>query len=381
MATSSASPVGTSAYQLHSSLPEVAYQASSPFCHPIFLRALEQQACVGHNSGWQVCHIELTQAQILLPSYIKTHSYGEYVFDWAWADAFHRYGFHYYPKLVTMQPFTPVSGDKHFGPPLTAATLALCVDSVKQICQQQQLSSWHCNFVSESLAEQMAQQGMLIRHGVQFQWFNCGYRDFQEYLARFTSRKRKMVNKERRVAQSAVEAIHWRYGNELSDSQLQAFYQCYQSSYLKRGHKPYLSLSFFKQLCEQMGSSMLFVQAEQAQQVVASALFFFDQSTLYGRYWGCIQELEMLHFELCFYQGIEFALAKGLTEFNPGTQGEHKLLRGFEPITTYSAHYVADPAFASAIAQFCEEERAHMDSYQQQCLSLLPFKHHTVLGA
>jgi predicted N-acyltransferase len=183
------------------------------------------------------------------------------------------------------------------------------------------------------------------------------------------------------VALSAVEAIHWRYGNELSDSQLQAFYQCYQSSYLKRGHKPYLSLSFFKQLCEQMGSSMLFVQAEQAQQVVASALFFFDQSTLYGRYWGCIQELEMLHFELCFYQGIEFALAKGLTEFNPGTQGEHKLLRGFEPITTYSAHYVADPAFTSAIAQFCEEERAHMDSYQQQCRSLLPFKHHTVLGA
>ncbi len=374
MAISSVSPLGENTYQLHSSLPVEAFPARSPFCAPIFLQALEQQACVGHNSGWQVCHIELPQAQVLMPSYIKTHSYGEYVFDWAWADAFHRYGLLYYPKLVTMQPFTPVSGDKHLGPELTPAMLAQWADSAKDICQQKQLSSWHCNFITEALAEQMAQQGMLIRHGVQFQWFNRGYRDFHDYVTNFTSRKRKMVNKERRLAQAAVDEIHWRYGDDLSSSQLQAFYQCYQSSYLKRGHKPYLSLGFFQQLCEQMGSSMLFVQAEQAQQVVASALFFFDQTTLYGRYWGCTQELEMLHFELCFYQGIEFALTKGLNEFHPGTQGEHKLLRGFEPVITYSAHYIADLAFAKAIAQFCEEERSYMASYQQQCLSLLPYK-------
>ncbi|MEE1675916.1 GNAT family N-acetyltransferase [Agarivorans aestuarii] len=363
-------------YLLHSSIAhsELELNASSPFHNPVFLRALEQQVCVGANSGWQPHHIELPDHQLLFPSYLKSHSYGEYVFDWAWADAYQRYGLEYYPKLVTMQPFTPIAGQKHFGKALTDSAVAQLADSVVDICQQQHLSSWHCNFIEQTFAEQLQDNGMMTRHGVQFEWHNQGYASFEDYLTRFTSRKRKTTNKERRVARSSVDEIVWRMGKEINDQALEAFYFCYQTTYMKRGQKGYLSLSFFQQLAKQMSENMLLVTAEKDQKIVASALFFFDQENLYGRYWGCLQELDMLHFELCFYQGIEFAIAKGIQRFNPGTQGEHKLYRGFEPVTTYSSHYVARNDFSAAINAFCIEEQQYIAQYAEQCKKLLPFK-------
>ncbi|WP_221076873.1 GNAT family N-acetyltransferase [Agarivorans aestuarii] len=365
-----------SSYLLHSSIKhsELALDASSPFQNPVFLQALEQQACVGANSGWQPHHIELPDHQLLFPSYLKSHSYGEYVFDWAWADAYQRYGLDYYPKLVTMQPFTPIAGQKHFGKALTDSAVAQLADSVVNICQQQSLSSWHCNFIEQAFADQLQANGMMTRHGVQFEWRNQGYASFEHYVSGFTSRKRKTTNKERRVAKSSVDEIVWRTGSDIDYQALEAFYLCYQTTYMKRGQKGYLSFSFFQQLAQKMGDNMLLVTAEKDQKIVASALFFFDQDNLYGRYWGCLQELDMLHFELCFYQGIEFAIAKGIQRFNPGTQGEHKLYRGFEPVTTYSSHYVARSDFSAAIKAFCIEEQLHIAQYAEQCKKLLPYK-------
>ncbi|GDY27539.1 hypothetical protein AHAT_34290 [Agarivorans sp. Toyoura001] len=362
--------------RIHSNLSDCksSLDASSPFCNPIFLDALEEQLCVGGNTGWQPHHIELPDHQIVIPSYIKQHSYGEYVFDWAWADAYQRYGVEYHPKLVTMQPFTPITSNKHLGRNLNASLIKQWVDSVYTVCEQQQLSSWHCNFIGKDLADEFAELGLMTRHGVQFEWLNKGYQDFNDFLASFTSRKRKNTNKERRSAQQNVDAIHWKIGADIDSAALDAFYLCYQATYLKRGQQAYLSLAFFKQLCENMGESMLLVVAEKDQQIIASALFFFDDSNLYGRYWGSVQQTDMLHFELCFYQGIEFAISRGIKRFNPGTQGEHKLLRGFEPITTYSSHYVKRSDFSAAIADFCLQERMQMAQYKQQCLQLLPYK-------
>ena len=363
-------------YLLHSNInhSEITLNASSPFHNPLFLQALEQQACVGANSGWQPHHIELPDHQLLFPSYLKSHSYGEYVFDWAWADAYQRYGIQYYPKLVTMQPFTPIAGDKHFGNALTDSAVSQLADSVVDICQQQSLSSWHCNFIEQSFAEQLQSNGMMTRHGVQFEWHNQGYTSFEDYVSRFTSRKRKTTNKERRVAISSVDEIVWRTGDDINYQALEAFYLCYQTTYMKRGQKGYLSFGFFQQLAKQMGDNMLLVTAEKDREIVASALFFFDQDNLYGRYWGCLQELDMLHFELCFYQGIEFAIAKGIQRFNPGTQGEYKLYRGFEPVATYSSHYVARSDFSAAINAFCLEEQQQVAQYAEQCKKLLPYK-------
>ncbi|WP_432459250.1 GNAT family N-acetyltransferase [Agarivorans sp. QJM3NY_25] len=361
-------------YLVHQQFP-TAYQAGcSLFNSPIFLQALEQQRCVGDNSGWLPRHIELCDAQILIPSYIKQHSYGEYVFDWSWADAYHRYGLQYYPKLVSAIPFTPITSEKHLGQRLSEAAVKDWVQVVISICQEQQLSSWHCNFIDVDLAEQLAALGLMIRHGVQFEWFNHQYHHFDDFLQTFTSRKRKNTNKERRTAQGSVEHINRLVGQQISQTALEAFYQCYQSTYLKRGQQGYLSFSFFQQLLEQLGDSMLLVTAENNQQIVASALFFFDADNLYGRYWGCLEEYPCLHFELCFYQGIEFAIERGLKRFNPGTQGEHKLLRGFEPVTTYSAHYIKQADFAQVIADFCAQERQQMVEYGRQCQQLLPFK-------
>ncbi|MGY5449517.1 GNAT family N-acetyltransferase [Agarivorans sp. MS3-6] len=364
-------------FKVHANLSGVALQSvepSSPFSNPIFLIALEEQRCVGENSGWVANHIELPDHQIVIPSYLKHHSYGEYVFDWAWADAYQRHGLEYYPKLVTMQPFTPITNAKHFGPTLNSKAIKAWADSVFAICEQQQLSSWHCNFIHQQLANELAESGCMIRHGVQFEWYNKGYQHFDQFVATFTSRKRKNTNKERRIAQASVDQIHWKIGADICQTSLEAFYLCYQSTYLKRGQQGYLSFEFFDQLSKRMGDSMLLVTAEKNQKTIASALFFFDKDNLYGRYWGCIQDIDMLHFELCFYQGIEFAISRQIKRFNPGTQGEHKLYRGFEPTTTYSAHYIKQPDFAAAINNFCQQEKQQIFQYKQQCLQLLPFK-------
>jgi len=336
-----------------------------------FLHALEQSGCVGGDSGWHAYHLQFSDddgLQGVVPAYVKTHSWGEFVFDWAWAEAFEQHGLEYYPKLVCTTPFTPVSGDKvlssSFGHGDVLGTLS-------QLCEAQSLNSWHMLFCPkiESLPNDVFE-----RHTVQFHWFNRDYVDFEHFLASFTARKRKNTRKERlSIAQQNIEIVQLT-GADIGDDELEFFFLCYQQPYLKRGHTPHLNKAFFKQLFVQMADNVLLVVASHQGRFVASALFMFDSAQLYGRYWGCVEEFNNLHFELCYYQGIEFCIANNLASFNPGAQGEHKIKRGFEPVTTYSYHWVKEAGFRAAIADFCRHEREDLAQYFVSCQQALPFK-------
>lgn len=355
-----------------------------PFLDYDFLFALESSGSIGKDSGWLPYYIvaysdtESDPIEWIVPAFIKTHSYGEYVFDWSWAEAYQHHGLAYYPKLLCAVPFTPSMGPRVLHGHNTNAeqlwpTIAPLLD---QLCQQQQLSGWHINFLPASHAQSMANeyQQTALRHGCQFHWHNRGYTDFDHYLERFTSRKRKSVRKERqKVAQQGIQLIR-KTGTEISTDDIEYFYQCYQMTYAQRRSRGYLTQDFFRQLVRDMSAQMLLVLATENDTPVASALYFFDEQCLYGRYWGSLIEADALHFEACYYQGIEFCIERNLTRFDPGTQGEHKISRGFEPVTTYSLHTLQHPDFQNAVHDFVQQEQQHIAHYQQQARSLLPFK-------
>lgn len=355
-----------------------------PFLQPAFLAALEKCQCVGQrpqtqsgensHTGWQPNHIVSRCGSVLIPSYIKTNSYGEYVFDWAWADAYNRYGFEYFPKLLSATPFTPVPGPRWLGSHLQEQDFESLAQFIGNQCEQQKLSSWHFNFIDQVSANALADSGLSIRHHVQFEWFNQDYQHFDDFLQRFASRKRKNVKKERAKAHNQVDQIRCLKGSEIGQAELEAFYLCYQTTYLKRGQMGYLSAGFFQTLVEQMPEQIMLAAAWQGKEMIAAALFFYDDNNLYGRYWGCLAEHDSLHFELCYYQGIEFCIDNQLTRFNPGTQGEHKIARGFEPQLSYSAHYIREHGFRDAIDKFCQQEQKQMAIYAEQCKSALPYK-------
>ncbi|WP_143872470.1 GNAT family N-acetyltransferase [Catenovulum sediminis] len=362
-------------YTIHKELPSDWQNPSNEvFLKAEFLQALADNSCIGNNTGWQAHYIELGTENITLPCYIKEHSMGEYVFDWSWAEAYQKYGLDYYPKLLCAIPFTPVATDKFSGLKLDNIATQKIVQNLNNVCRDEQLSSWHINFITAQQAQSFANETIHIRHAVQFEWHNKNFTHFDDYLSLMMSRKRKMIKKERQKAQQQIDSIQQLTGSEITEKTLQAFYYCYQMTYLKRGRQGYLTYQFFKQLVETMGEHILLVTAEKSSEIVAAALFFYDEKTLYGRYWGCVSEIEFLHFELCFYQGIDFCIKNKLTRFNPGTQGEHKLLRGFEPTLTYSAHHQFESGFRWAIENFCAEERAWIQNYYQACLKRLPFK-------
>lgn len=357
------------------------YQLSGdgyPFLDRRFLQALEDSDCIGrdagHASGWQICYLtEQDNGRIttLLPCFIKQHSYGEYVFDWSWAEAYERYGLSYYPKLLWGIPFTPATGPRILSEKHTVAT---CLSAVTDLCRQQQLSGWHLNFLRvDELPQNRLQAAQ--RSGCQYHWFNQNYRDFDHYLAHFVSRKRKSVRKERqKIAQQALSLTR-KSAADISAEDIQFFYQCYLNTYRERRSYPYLNEDFFQQLRATMAEKMLLVIAHnQHRQPVACALYFFDQHTLYGRYWGCLQEFDALHFEACYYQGIEFCLERGLQRFDPGTQGEHKISRGFTPVITHSLHHLQHPGMMDAVQHFAQEEQQHILDWQQQATTLLPFR-------
>ncbi|AWB68033.1 N-acetyltransferase [Saccharobesus litoralis] len=350
---------------------------NDPFLNSVFLKALEDKQCVNLKSGWHTSHIANQDLSLFLPSYIKQHSYGEYVFDWSWAQAYQQYGFDYYPKLLSALPFTPIPNPKLLGNHNLEQLSQLC-EFGRQFCLDNQFSSWHINFIPQAFAEQLATHDFNIRLGVQFEWFNHSYNDFEHYLNRFTSRKRKQVKKERKSAQQAVTSIRVfdsHTEHQLDTQLIKQFYYCYQVTYLKRGQQGYLNQAFFEHLFDVMPDNLALIAAfDEQDKMIASALFFKDQQNLYGRYWGCLTEVEYLHFELCYYQGIEYAIKHNLQRFNPGTQGEHKLARGFEPIYSYSAHWLAEPTFQPAIKQFCAEEAKQIRLYQKECLKRIPFK-------
>lgn len=339
-----------------------------PFLSEAFLNALEQTGALGRERGWTPCH--LGDGAKMLPLYARYDSRGEYVFDFAWADAYQRHGLPYYPKLVTAIPFTPVVGPRWRGEWSAAAIW----EGVGEQVREQGASGWHLLFPDQQAREMLADLPLVERQACHFRWFNRGYEDFEAFLAAFNSRKRKSVRRERRrVAEQGltlsrlsgadIEAHHWRF-----------FYHCYANTYLVRGQRPYLSEAFFRRLAQTLGEQLLLVLAWQGAEPVAAGLYLFDEQALYGRYWGCVREYDALHFEVCYYQGIEFAIERGLKEFDPGVQGEHKILRGFEPVLTWSLHWLAEPAFHRAVADFCQQEARHVTAYRDEARTLLPYR-------
>ena len=351
-----------------------------PFLRHEFLYGLELSDCTTASSGWQPCHLLLRDRgalRALLPLYLKGHSYGEYVFDWSWADAWRRSGLAYYPKLLSAIPFTPAGGPRLGVAADCSAEQAwdLAVDSIRTFAGDKQLSSWHLLFPSGEVSANLHRAGLLQREATQFHWFNDGYRDFDDFLSRFNSRKRKALRRERRrIAEQGLQLCALD-GTQLAAEDWEQFHRFYQLTYARRsGHGGYLTAAFFTDVASRMGQQVMMVQAREGDEMVAAALYFRSSDTLFGRYWGCLRDYDCLHFEACYYQGIEYCIREGLQRFDPGAQGEHKIQRGFRPVTTYSNHWIADPQLSAAVADFTERERAHNALYQQQAAALLPFK-------
>jgi predicted N-acyltransferase len=351
-----------------------------PFLRHDFLLGLERTGCTTADSGWQPFHLLLREGDTVVaaaPAYLKAHSYGEYVFDWSWADAWRRMGLAYYPKLLTAIPFTPATGPRLlYHPGYEPAELwHSLLAGVQQLCQRRGLSSWHVLFPERDTAAQLEQQGLHTRHQVQFHWFNRGYSDFDDFLNTFSSRKRKGLRRERRRVEEQGIALRTLMGPQIRAEDWATFYRFYQATYAKRsGHGGYLSREFFTEVAAGMGEQVVMVLASRAGRDVAGALYFRSEDTLFGRYWGCVEELDCLHFEACYYRGIDFCIEHGLAHFDPGAQGEHKIQRGFEPIQTVSSHWIAEPALAEAVGQFTREEKPHIEAYQREAASLLPFR-------
>jgi hypothetical protein len=354
-----------------------------PFMRHEFLLALEQSGSISAQTGWLPAHLQVSDNDepiAFMPLYLKTHSWGEYVFDHQWAQAYQQHGLDYYPKWVNSIPLTPCQGArlvfKAEGIDPLEITLAI-LTFIKQLSEQRGVSSWHCLFPARQQAEQLRSLGLSIREGVQFHWFNRGYRDFDDFLQTLSASKRKMLKRERRrVTEQGVSLLRIK-GTDVSDGQWEAFFQFYKMTYLKRGSQPYLNLAFFKQIAATMGEQLLLVLAVKDNKTIAAALSFIGADTLYGRYWGCYEDYNSLHFEACYYQGLDYCIEHGLTRFDSGAQGEHKISRGFEPITTYSAHWLKDSRFAKAINQFLAEEQKAVQLYKQDAASYLPFKQET----
>ena len=352
-----------------------------PFLRHAFLHALEASGSVSPATGWQPCHLTVWQGTQLvgaMPLYEKHHSYGEYVFDWGWADAFERAGGDYYPKALSAVPFTPVPGSRALVAPEVDAQMiyAALAQGWQAQCRQQGLSSWHLLFADTPEVEAWQAQcpELISREGVQFQWRDKGFVDFDGFLASLTSKRRKMIKRERRlVAEQGLDMVRLS-GKQITPAALAHFYRCYAITYQERGRPPYLNKDFFERLYRDMPDSLLLVQAHLDGRPVAAALYFKGTRTLYGRYWGSEVMADCLHFEACYYQGIEVCLEQGLTLFDPGTQGEHKLLRGFAPQRVRSLHYLAHPGLANAVATFCRDEGRQVAAYREAAFSALPYK-------
>ncbi len=364
-----------------------------PFLSHAFLSALEESRCVHPRTGWMPQHIVVTPgdatcsptesdadgpALAVMPLYLKSHSRGEFVFDYAWADAFERAGGRYYPKLVSAVPFTPVTGRRFLTPQdgdacgSDARNLAL--SAALSLAERHDVSSLHANFVTQAEWEAFGELGLLQRTDQQFHWCNDGYASFEDFLSSLASRKRKTVRKERRDALAAGLEVDWLTGSDLTEDHWDAFYHFYLDTGDRKWGSPYLNREFFSLLSERMADHVLLVMARREQRYVAGALNIIGGDTLYGRYWGCNEHHPCLHFELCYYQAIDFAIEKGLRVVEAGAQGEHKLARGYVPTTTYSLHWIANPSLRSAIANYLDHERDYVAQANDELASLTPFK-------
>ena len=353
--------------------------SGNPFVKYEFLHALEQNGCVGGDSGWRPLHLAAREDNRLLgalPLYLKSHSWGEFVFDFAWADAYRRCGRAYYPKVVTAVPYTPAGGPRLLVPPSPAATSikAALLEAARDVVSMRGASSFHCLFPSMEDAEFLEAQGYAIRVGCQYHWHNRGYGDFDQFLDSFSADKRKKVKRERRRVQEAGIEILLLEGPQITTSLWQVFYQFYRSTMLRKsGYLP-LSPEFFYAVGRTMPENVVLALARRQGEYVAAALSLRGGDTLYGRYWGALQDFHSLHFELCYYAGIEYCIRNGLQCFEPGALGEHKISRGFLPTATYSAHWLADPEFRRIIQQFLEREREEMRFHMAALDAHAPYK-------
>jgi predicted N-acyltransferase len=311
-----------------------------------------------------------------MPAYIKDNSYGELVFDWAWADAYHRAGLPYYPKLVTAIPYTPATGPRLLvAPEKDYATCAtLLTDAGIKHAEQLNMSSIHWLFTNNKDSAFLKNRGYAMRLGCQFHWRNRNYANFDDFLAHLTSSKRKKIKRERRYVTDQNVELEIRHGQDMTDELWEIYHNFYTSTFNKKSGMPTLQLDFFREIGETMPANVVIVFAKHACNYVASAFNMRDTATLYGRHWGCNQEFHSLHFEACYYQGLEYCIEHKLTVFEPGAQGEHKISRGFLPTETWSAHWIAQPEFSDAISQFVEREQVGMQHYIESLKDHTPYK-------
>jgi hypothetical protein len=349
-----------------------------PFLSHAFLCALEDSGSASQRTGWLPLHLVVEAGGELIgcaPMYLKSHSYGEYVFDWGWANAYERAGGTYYPKLQVSVPFTPVPGPRLLvRPEASAAARAMLAHGLVSAAEQLGVSSLHVTFCPEDDWHELGAAGLLKRQGVQYHWHNRGYRTFDDFLSALKSSKRKTIRKERARVKEQGLSIEVLTGEALTPEIWDAFYPFYRSTVDKRWGSAYLTKRFFARLGETMPERVVLMMARHQGRYVAGALNLLGADTLYGRVWGCRREFEFLHFEACYYQAVEFAIGRGLARVEAGAQGPHKLQRGYEPVATYSAHWIRDPGFRDAVARFLVQERREMTSEMGQLCELLPYR-------
>lgn len=373
------------AARIHGRLADVAVTAwrrldgaDNPFLDHAFLTALESSSCVGAGTGWIPQHVTLWEGSELVaaaPAYLKSHSFGEFVFDWAWASAYRQHGLAYYPKLVCAVPFAPVAGPRLLvrsgAPQMLKAQLA---NAALQHARAIGASGVHWLFPDAEDTQLMIDSGLMLRKGCQFHWHNNGYAHFDDYLQALTAKKRKNIKRERRLVADAGITVTIRDGTELKPATWQRFYDLYHATTLRKGGTPYLTPTFFSTLGRTMGASVLLVTAHRHGDLVAGALCLRNQLTLYGRNWGCAEQFDGLHFETCYYAPIEYCIAHRLHTFEAGAQGEHKLARGFLPQVTTSAHWIENDLFRPAIERFVQQEGEHVEAYMDDLNDHTPFR-------
>ena len=359
-------------------VPSTAGKTDNPFLDHAFFLALEESGCATGRTGWQPQHILLSdetgQPLGLMPLFLKTHSMGEYVFDHGWADALERAGGSYYPKLQCSVPFTPVTAPKLLVPSGNPAIKPALLSTAQQLAVQRQASSVHATFVPETEADEIAGDGWLRRADTQFHWHNQGFASFDDFLETLSSRKRKTIRRERRDALAEGLTIKWLTGSDLKEHHWDAFNAFYEDTGARKWGRPYLNRDFFSRLHATMADRILLMLAYDGDEAIAGAINFLGRDRICGRNWGCTRDVPFLHFELCYYQAIDYAIAHGLSVVEAGAQGEHKLARGYAPATTHSVHWIAHPGLRHAVADYLERERAAVERNQELLEQFTPFR-------
>ena len=361
---------------------------AGPFLKYAFLHTLEKTGCVGGNTGWQVAHliVENAKAELIgaMPLYLKQHSYGEFVFDWAWAQAYEQNNMPYFPKALSAIPFTPVRGARLLASAQYGKTAIqeVLVAGLKTLVNQNQLSSAHVLFPEVNELEELQKQGFMLRDSVQFHWRNAGYQDFDHFLSALTMKRRKNIRRER--AEVSSHQIRYRHvaGSMASAEDWSFFYRCYENTYIEHRSSPYLTEECIQLLGRTMPENLHLIIALREDKPIAVSLLVIDRltSTAYGRYWGAIEFIPCLHFELAYYQSIEYCIKEGIQTLEGGAQGEHKMARGFLPTTIQSAHWIADPGFSNAVKRFLDREHEGMAAYVDELEQHIPLKSTKVLS-